>query len=44
LVLRRDDQQDDFEVKVVCMQLRTSKNETCAIVEDIHSVSARKGP
>ena len=33
LVLRRDDQQEEFEVKVICMQLRTSKQETCAVAD-----------
>ena len=33
LVLRRDDQREEFEVKVICMQLRGSKHETCAAVD-----------
>jgi hypothetical protein len=40
LVLRRDDQQEEFEVKVICMQLRTSKQETCAVVESSLTMTA----
>lgn len=29
LVVRRDDQQEDFEVKVVCMQLRSNHQDSC---------------
>ena len=41
LILRRDDQQDDFEVKVVCMQLRNSKEENCATLENLPTVAAK---
>jgi hypothetical protein len=40
LVLRRDDQQEEFEVKVICMQLRGSKHETCALPESSLTMSA----
>jgi hypothetical protein len=40
LVLRRDDQQEEFDVKVICMQLRTSKQETCAVVESSLTMTA----
>lgn len=40
LVLRRDDQQEEFEVKVICMQLRGSKHETCAVAESSLTMTA----
>jgi hypothetical protein len=40
LVVRRDDQQEEFDVKVICMQLRTSKQETCAVVENSLTMTA----
>ena len=40
LVLRRDDQQEEFEVKVICMQLRGSKPETCALPENNLTMTA----
>jgi hypothetical protein len=41
LVLRRDDQQEDLEVKVVCMQLRNSKQDRCALADSPPNVAAR---
>jgi hypothetical protein len=40
LVLRRDDQQEEFEVKVICMQLRGSKRETCSLPESSLTMTA----
>lgn len=40
LVLRRDDQQEEFEVKVICMQLRGSKQETCAVADSSLTMAA----
>ena len=40
LVLRRDDQQEEFEVKVICMQLRNSKHETCALPDSSLTMTA----
>jgi hypothetical protein len=41
LVLHRDDQQEDFEVKVVCMQLRNSKQDNCAVADNPPSMASR---
>jgi len=41
LVVRRDDQQGDFEVRVVCMQLRNSSHQTCAVADGISGGAAR---
>ena len=40
LVLRRDDQPEEFEVKVICMQLRGSKPETCTLPESTLNMTA----
>lgn len=40
LVLRRDDQQEEFEVKVICMQLRGSKQESCAVADSSLAMTA----
>jgi hypothetical protein len=42
LIVRRDDQQEDFEVKVVCMQLRSNRHDSCVgAVEAIATSSSR---
>ena len=41
LIVRRDDQQDDLELKVVCMQLRDNKVDQCAPFADIPLAAAR---
>jgi hypothetical protein len=41
LVLRRDDDQGEFEVKVLCMQLRNSRQGSCGISDDVLPITAR---
>jgi len=42
LVVHRDDQQDDFEVKVVCMQLRANRQDSCVGTVDALAVSGTR--
>ncbi len=35
LTVRRDDEREEFDVKVVCMQLRGSKHVTCAAAVEV---------
>ncbi len=44
LVLRRDDSQQELEVRVVCMQLRSSEDGACALPDGMHAMITGRIP